>query len=39
LAKGFTEDQFEMAVDEYSVLDVSIFVAFCSFGIGWSANL
>ena len=28
LAKGFTEDQFEMAVDEYSVLDVSILFSF-----------
>jgi DNA replication licensing factor MCM7 len=24
LAKGFTEDQFEVAIDEYSVLDVSL---------------
>jgi len=29
LAKGFTEDQFEMAVDEYSVLDVSILLRLC----------
>lgn len=31
IAKGFTDEQFEMAIDEYSVLDVSLLFLFLRF--------